>query len=76
MLEGVWRYFDGTSCSGGIVMAETQEEAHEKAVAYIKARFKRYGWEDDNREHDIQVWPCVSDDDFDENFPDVLVVYY
>lgn len=60
----IWRWCDG--CVGGIVFAESGEEAKEKLV-------KKYGNELELDK--VIIWHWTIDDYFDEKNPDVLDIY-
>ena len=74
-MQNIWRYFDRAGQTGGIVEAETQEEAEAKALAYIKGHYSHDPVFLDDPEPEVIVWPCLNDDDYDERFPGVLAVY-
>jgi len=65
MMKYIWRYYFRTECSGGIVIADSKEEAEIK----IKKMYLEY-------DHDeLVVWEAMLDDDYKEEFPDILEVY-
>ena len=64
-MKYIWRYYFRTECSGGIAIANSKEEAENK----IKKMYLDY-------DHDeLVVWEAMLDDDYKEEFPDVLEVY-
>lgn len=66
MLERVWRYVVEDKF-GGIVFADTKEEAEYK----VKARYSRFLDSISN----VLVWKIEEDDFFDAENPDVLDCY-
>ena len=62
--ENLWRWCD--DYGGGLVIAETKDEAKEKLE-------KMYG-ENRNVEN-VVLWRWTSDDYYDEQNPDVLDIY-
>lgn len=68
-MNGLWRFFDGQI--NGVVVALTEEEAKKRASAYLKTHFDGY-----EESAGMKVWPCKSDDDFDEAVPWALAVSY
>lgn len=68
-MSNLWRFYDGTF--SGVVVAWTEKEALEKAKLYLKIHFDGY-----EESSGMKVWPCKSDDDFDEAAPWDLAVSY
>lgn len=67
-MEKLWRFWAGSV--SGVVVADSHEDAMEKVERYMKGHFS------DAECQGLTVWPCTKDDDYDENFPDVLAVDY
>lgn len=70
-MQYLWRFFNGFV--SGVVEADSEENAKEKANAYLKGHFTDTG---DFKDEELLVWPCKDDDDYDEKFPGVLAVSY
>ena len=68
-MDNLWRFYNGAV--SGVVVAETAAEALALADAYLKGHFT-----DAETDEGLQVWPCMADDDYDEDFPSVLAVSY
>lgn len=64
MLDKLWRYSINTGEHGGIVIADTLDEANQKVR-------KAYEIEDD----ELLIWKMEDDDFFDKENPDVLDCY-
>ena len=62
MLNNIWRYSINEGEYGGIVFAETKEDAINK----VRQKYQN---------GDILVWLMTSDDYFDEQHQDVLECY-
>lgn len=65
MLEKIWRYT--INGFGGIVFAETKDEAEEKVTRMYKEEFFIDG--------ELCVWNIKDDDYFNSNCPDVWECY-
>lgn len=70
MLENIWRYTVNKDEAGGIVIADTQEEAERK----VKEMYEDYD-RSENTETVIAVWKALSDDDYSKDYPDILEIY-
>ncbi len=72
-IEKIWRYSVYEGESGGIVFANTKEEA----MALVKKRYDGTMDPLDNfiEDTDILVWPFINDDWYDERFPNVIDCY-
>lgn len=70
MLDNIWRYTVNKGEAGGIVIADTQEEAKRKA----NEMYDDYDGSE-NTENKITVWKMSLDDDYSEDYPDVLEIY-
>ena len=68
-MEYLWRFYNGAV--SGVVVADSRENALEKVTAYLKGNFA-----DAETDEELQVWPCMEDDDYNEKFPGVLAVSY
>ena len=64
MLDKLWRYSINIGEHGGIVIADTLEEAKEKVIKAYKLG-----------DEELIVWKIKHDDFFDKNNPDVFDCY-
>jgi len=72
-MENIWRFYNGAV--SGVVIAENEEEAKERANHYLSLQF------DDIPEavsdpSSMQVWKVVNDDDFVPDYPYAVAVAY
>jgi hypothetical protein len=63
-IDEVWRWFNNEDGGGGIVIAESEDEAREKLA-------QKYGLAGDK----FIVWLWVKDIYFDKNTPDIFDIY-
>lgn len=70
-MENIWRYCNEDISFGGVVFADSEEEAMAKVASYLSDN----GYDEDDIAGLI-VWKCTEDDDFGKDHPDVLPVYY
>lgn len=71
MSNNVWRYTVEHGNYGGIVVADSKEDAKEKVLS-------AYGdWYADleNLKENIEIWNAESDESYNECYPDVLEIY-
>lgn len=69
MLENIWRYMINAAEAGGIVIANSQEEAKQKVIGMYKDIDK---WKVGDV---IDVRQMISDDYYSNVYPDILEVY-
>ena len=70
MLENIWRYSVNEGEAGGIVIANTKEEAEKK----VKEMYEDYDGSE-NAEDEVTVWKATLDDEYSKDYPDVLEIY-
>jgi hypothetical protein len=68
-MENLWRYYISIEClqTGGIVVASGISAAIAKVMCFYK--------DDRLTPQNVQVWNATTDDDYDQENPDVLLVY-
>lgn len=71
MLENIWRYSLNDRECGGIVIANSQEEAEWK----IREMYEDWDGNQESEEDILKVWKAVFDDDYSKDYPDVLEIY-
>lgn len=69
MLENIWRYSINNGSYGGIVIADTKEDAIRK----LKEMYE--DGEKDTGKDEILVWKAMQDESYSKDFPDVLEIY-
>jgi len=72
-MENLWRFYNGAI--SGVVIAESEEEAKERANYYLSIRFDDIPKTVDNAK-DMVVWKVSIDDDYRDDYPYAVAVAY